>query len=110
MKFTTSICAAVALSLASSGLALAQNRNDNDRRGYDQRNNNRQDNHRNFRDYRRGERLAPEYHNRQSVVDDWRGHNLRQPPRGYHWVQNGSDYALVAIATGIIADLLQNHR
>ena len=31
------------------------------------------------------------------------------PPRGYHWVQNGPDYVLVAIATGIIAQILLNH-
>ncbi len=27
-------------------------------------------------------------------------------PRGYHWVQYGSDYLLVAIATGVIAQLI----
>jgi len=39
------------------------------------------------------------------VVNDWRGHRLSAPPRGYHWVQTGSDYVLVAIATGIILQL-----
>jgi Ni/Co efflux regulator RcnB len=57
----------------------------------------------------KGERLPAEYHNRQYVVDDWRGHHLRQPPRGYHWVQTGGDYVLAAVATGIIADLILNH-
>ncbi|MES1163856.1 MAG: RcnB family protein, partial [Rhizobacter sp.] len=28
--------------------------------------------------------------------------------RGYHWVQTGGDYVLVAIATGIIASILLN--
>lgn len=56
----------------------------------------------------RGGRLPPEYHDRQYVVDDWRGHHLRQPPRGYHWVQVGGDYVLVAIATGIILSVLLN--
>jgi Ni/Co efflux regulator RcnB len=54
----------------------------------------------------KGDRLPTEYHNRQYVVDDWRGHHLRQPPRGYHWVQAGGDYVLAAIATGVIADLV----
>ncbi len=54
----------------------------------------------------RGERLPVEYRHRNYVVDDWRGHHLSAPPRGYHWVQTGGDYVLVAIATGIIAQLL----
>ncbi len=54
----------------------------------------------------RGGRLSPEYRNRQYVVDDWRDHHLSAPPRGYHWVQTGGDYVLVAIATGIIAQVL----
>lgn len=59
--------------------------------------------------FHRGERLSPEYRNRYYVVDDWRGHRLSAPPRGYYWVQAGADYVLVAIATGIIVDLLLNH-
>ena len=54
----------------------------------------------------RGSRLPPQYRSRQYVVDDWRGHRLSAPPRGYHWVQAGNDYVLVAIATGIIASIL----
>jgi Ni/Co efflux regulator RcnB len=56
----------------------------------------------------RGGRLPPEYRSRQYVVDDWRGHRLSAPPRGYHWVQAGGDYVLVAIATGVIASILLN--
>jgi Ni/Co efflux regulator RcnB len=41
-------------------------------------------------------------------VNDWRSHRLSAPPRGYQWVQVGGDYVLVAIATGIIAQLLLN--
>ena len=37
-----------------------------------------------------------------------RGHHLRQPPRGYHWVQSGNDFLLVAITTGVIASILLN--
>jgi Ni/Co efflux regulator RcnB len=57
----------------------------------------------------RGERLPSNYRTRQYVVNDWRGHGLRSPPRGYHWVQTGSDYVLVAIATGVILELLLNY-
>ncbi|APW39983.1 hypothetical protein RD110_24555 [Rhodoferax koreense] len=56
--------------------------------------------------FRRGGRLPSEYRNRQYVVNDWRGHHLSAPPRGYHWVQTGGDYVLVAIATGVIAQIL----
>ena len=57
----------------------------------------------------RGDRLPDQYRGRQYVVDDWRGHHLSAPPRGYHWVQSGGDYILVAVATGIIMQLLLNN-
>jgi Ni/Co efflux regulator RcnB len=56
--------------------------------------------------YYRGDRLPYEYRHSQYVVNDWRGHNLSAPPRGYHWVQSGGDFILVAIATGVIMQLL----
>jgi Ni/Co efflux regulator RcnB len=59
--------------------------------------------------FHRGERLPMEYRQRIFVVDDWRNHRLSSPPRGYHWVQMGGDYVLIAITTGIILDLLINH-
>ncbi len=82
----------------------AQNRND---RGNNFNQGNRDErgagpNH----DFRRGGRLPPEYRSRQFVVDDWRAHRLQAPPRGYHWVQTGGDYVLVAIATGVILNMI----
>jgi Ni/Co efflux regulator RcnB len=59
-------------------------------------------------DIRRGGRLPDRYRTNQYVVNDYRSHHLRQPPRGYHWVQTGGDYVLAAVATGIIADLIVN--
>ena len=56
----------------------------------------------------RGDRMPYEYRSRHYVVDDWRGHHLYAPPRGYQWVQSGGDYLLVAVATGIIASILLN--
>jgi Ni/Co efflux regulator RcnB len=82
----------------------------NDRRDYahnDSRGNDRGAGPRH--DLRKGGRLPAEYRSRQYVVDDWRGHRLSAPPRGYHWVQTGGDYVLVAIATGVIASLLLNN-
>ena len=57
-------------------------------------------------EFYRGGRLPSEYRGRTYVVDDWRGHHLSAPPRGYHWVQAGSDYVLAAVATGVILDVL----
>ena len=57
-------------------------------------------------DMMRGQRISSEYRGNQYVVDDWRGHHLSAPPRGQHWVQTGGDYVLVAVATGIIAQVL----
>jgi Ni/Co efflux regulator RcnB len=131
-----SVLSAALLSAAASGFAQDRNHGgdrDHDRysqRGDDRRDNDRRDDHRGddhrgggdrhdgrrwdgagpSHDLRRGGRLPNQYRNRQYVVDDWRGHRLRQPPRGYHWVQTGGDYVLAAIATGVIADLIINSR
>lgn len=129
-----STLAAALLSATATGFAQDRDhRGDRDHDRYSQRDNDRRDdrrddnrgdgrrdnNHNDGRgwngagprhDIRRGGRLPDQYRNRQYVVDDWRGHRLRQPPRGYHWVQTGGDYVLAAIATGVIADLIINSR
>ncbi|MGC3987642.1 MAG: RcnB family protein [Pseudorhodoferax sp.] len=56
--------------------------------------------------WHRGDRLPGDFRGRQYVVDDWRGHHLSAPPRGHRWVQVGADYVLVAIATGVIAQII----
>ncbi|WP_415767919.1 RcnB family protein [Paraburkholderia sp. J69-1] len=61
-------------------------------------------------DWHKGERLPSEYRDRNYVVDDWRGHGLSSPPRGYHWVGVNGDYVLAAIATGVIANVLASSR
>ena len=60
-------------------------------------------------DIYRGGYLPPVYRSRTYIVDDWRGHRLSAPPRGYHWVQAGGDYVLAAIATGVILQILLNN-
>jgi Ni/Co efflux regulator RcnB len=59
--------------------------------------------------FRRGGYIPYEYRNRQYVVVNPRQHRLYAPPRGHQWVQVGSDYVLVAIATGLIANLIFNN-
>ncbi len=118
------VSAIMALCLTTGGFAFAEGNSDHNDRGRNEQshrgdpqdrrdhaghaNNERRDergagpNH----NYYRGERLPAQYRHTQYVVNDWRGHHLSAPPRGYHWVQTGSDYVLIAIATGIIAQLL----
>ena len=57
-------------------------------------------------DWRRGGYVPYQYRSRQYVVNDWRGHHLSAPPRGHQWVQVGGDYVLMAVATGLIVNLL----
>lgn len=56
-------------------------------------------------DWQRGDRLPPQYRERNYVVDDWRGHGLSAPPRGYQWIGVNGDYVLAAVATGVIASI-----
>ena len=67
-----------------------------DRRGYPQPHD----------QWRRGDRVPPEYRSRNYVVDDWRLRRLRPPPRGYQWIGVGGDYVLAAVATGVIAQIV----
>ncbi|MFM0059435.1 RcnB family protein [Paraburkholderia phytofirmans] len=57
-------------------------------------------------DWHKGERIPAEYRDRNYVVDDWHGHGLQAPPRGYQWIGVNGDYVLAAIATGVIANVL----
>ncbi|SFC49568.1 regulator RcnB of Ni and Co efflux [Polaromonas sp. OV174] len=54
----------------------------------------------------RGGHIPMQYRNQRYMVNNWRGHHLSPPPRGQAWVQVGADYALIAIATGVIAQLV----
>jgi len=53
--------------------------------------------------WRQGDRF---YGDRNRI--DWRYHHLRPPPRGYEWVQDGGQFVLIGIASGVIADVLLN--
>ncbi|WP_027213435.1 RcnB family protein [Burkholderia sp. WSM2232] len=52
--------------------------------------------------WRKGDRLPPEYRDRQYVIDDWRAYRLAPPPRGYSWVGIGGDYLMVQLSSGLI--------
>jgi Ni/Co efflux regulator RcnB len=131
------ICAAIALSLMTGPYAIAQGNSDNNRNNRDHQKQGQRAEEQGRRNmdrqqppmqrqqpnrgqnqergagpdhaYYRGGRMPIQYRSHQYVVEDWRSHQLSAPPRGYHWVQSGSDYVLVAIATGIILQLLLNN-
>src|SRR3546814_4733173 len=59
----------------------------------------------------RGHRYYRAGYGRTYVVNDYYSYGLRRPPSGYYWRRSDAgDYLLVAIATGIIADLILSHR
>lgn len=132
MKKSAIVSAILALSMLSGGAAFAQGNSDHgrndqaERRGPPERQDRRDHEGREpvrrgppprveerheergagpNHEFRRGQRLPPEYRHNQYVVNDWRGYNLSRPPRGYHWVQAGGDYVLVAIPTGLILQI-----
>lgn len=84
-----------------------------DRRDARSNNRNFRNNHRYYNarspEFRRGNYIPYEYRHRQYFVVDHRGHRLAPPPRGHQWVQVGTDYVLIAIATGLIANIILNH-
>lgn len=114
------LTAALALSLLSGTAALAQPDRHDDRRGYSQGRDDyrdRGDRHDN-RDYgrnrghdrghhwARGQRLPRSYYVDRTYYIDHRAHHLRAPPRGYRWVEVDNNYAMVALATGLIASIV----
>lgn len=59
--------------------------------------------------WQRGGYLPYEYRSNAYYVNNWNSHpGLHAPPYGHQWVNVGSDYLLVALATGLIANLLVN--
>lgn len=57
----------------------------------------------------KGSRVPPQYRSQHYVVKDWQRHGLKRPARGQQWVQNGNDYLLVAVASGVIAQIVFGH-
>jgi Ni/Co efflux regulator RcnB len=108
------IALALTFGVAATAPVFAQGRGpqQQQQRGNDRNDRNDHDDghRRNDRDnvhhYERGQRLPAQYRGRQYVVDNYRGHGLKAPPRGQQWVQSGSDYLLIAVATGVITQVL----
>lgn len=59
--------------------------------------------------FHRGGYVPYEYRHQRYYVNDWRARHLSPPPYGYQWVQSDSgDIILMALATGLIANLIFN--
>ncbi|WP_052101493.1 RcnB family protein [Novilysobacter arseniciresistens] len=60
--------------------------------------------------FNRGEHIPVVYLERRYYIEDYRAHRLAPPPRGHRWVRtDDGKYVLIAVATGIIADILLHH-
>jgi Ni/Co efflux regulator RcnB len=56
--------------------------------------------------WRRGGYVPPAY--RGYYVQDYGYYGLRPPPRGYRWVYADNNFALMALTTGLIAEIVRN--
>ncbi|GAB3628687.1 RcnB family protein [Pandoraea terrae] len=56
--------------------------------------------------WRRGDRIPYDYRGRNYVIENWRPYGLPPPPYGYQWVGVGSDYLLISVRSGIIAQIV----
>jgi Ni/Co efflux regulator RcnB len=57
-----------------------------------------------YRTYSYGQRLPSAYN--AYVINDYSRYGLRAPPRGYHYVRNGNDVVLAAVAGGLITAVI----
>ena len=57
-----------------------------------------------------GERLQGGYLDDRYTVRDWRGNRLHRPAYGYRWVHVNDQFLLMAIATGLIAEIALDNR
>jgi Ni/Co efflux regulator RcnB len=98
--------------IALPAISMAQDRDDkHDDRRTEQRHDEQRHDERGAgpdHSWHKGDRVPAEYRNKRYEVSDWKAHNLRRPPSGYHWVNVNGDYVLAAVATGVIADMLLN--
>ena len=56
--------------------------------------------------WKKGTRVPQQYRSQHYVVNDWQHHGLKRPGKGQHWIQNGNDYLLVSVASGLIAQMV----
>ena len=102
MKKLITAALAVSLLASSAVTASAANWNNHNTNGHNSYGHQQMKHH----GWKHGGYLPAQYRRNQEI--DWRSHHLRQPPRGYHWVQTDGDYVLVALTTGLILQAIAN--
>jgi Ni/Co efflux regulator RcnB len=115
MKKVLLSLAAAATALAIPVSASAADYNHHDRNGrYEQRydhgqkyQSNRYDNQR-YRHFAKGQRFDSRYARNYRAIDNPRAYNLREAPRGQHWVRSGNDALLVGLVGGVIGAVIAN--
>ncbi len=50
------------------------------------------------------------YYGKRYVVHDWQHYRLRPPPAGYQWVQSGGQFVLIAVASGVVTEIILSPR
>ncbi len=58
--------------------------------------------------WKRGDYFRPSFgpgFGRNAYIRDWKRYGLRRPPMGYNWVGYDNRFLLVALASGLIADI-----
>ena len=48
------------------------------------------------------------YTGSRTYVSNYSAYHLNAPPAGYQWVQDGSQFVLIAVATGVITSVILN--
>lgn len=119
MKRVLSFAIAAAL-LASSGLALSSPQDDHDHghghgddkhwdngdHGHNPKDEGRHDNGNHKGWYKKGDRLPPQYYEREYYVTDYDRYHLRRPDPGYRWVRtDGGQFYLTLISSGVVIDV-----
>lgn len=89
--------------LAGPGLAIAQDDHHDQAAQHD--------NHTyvEHKEWKKGYHMKQEDWGRGERVDDWKAHQLRQPPRGYEWRQVDGNYVMARIDTGVVNAVVAIH-
>lgn len=59
--------------------------------------------------WQRGHVVDPHYRADRYWVTDWKSRHLSAPPRDHRWLYVNGDYVLVAIASGVIVNILSGY-
>ncbi len=61
-----------------------------------------------YRHFAKGQRFDSRYARNYRAINNPRAYNLREAPRGQHWVRSGNDALLVGLVGGVIGAVIAN--